>query len=1090
MSTASRIALRSAVVSTLLAGLAAQGKFVNYEDPQVKPIAVATYGGVEYVLACNTPDNSVEVYRAEWNLQAPIARVPVGLSPVTVKWNATTSEFFTCNFLGDSVTRERLEPDTSTTPATVRPVLEQTEWVGDEPSDIVFDPAGSTGVVTLHASGSVKRIVLGTLAPVTGVLPLGTFAPGHITPTAAPLNFYGAPHVPPTTTTLPVWAVKQARRIEVVSRVDGPHFYVLNTMGGELSSRSPYDLGLFAIDGSGGFHAVSGIGSTNLGFAVNAAGNRMFVVSQIAKNDGRMGVAAVANEPTGFVQTWLKVIDLPASGGPPTVVAEQTTGTGTKPLFRSIDLNRNYAVTGPTPVSVANRVAQATDVIVLPDPVAPTTAPEYVVLAGFGSEKVVILKPDAADPSGYTRTFAAISPVSSYPAAGPRGLAFSATSSQPGSTYPGLVFVLNRLDNSLAVVNPWTAAVTRRALGYDPTPANIRAGRKLLYTATATSGNVQEAMVSCSSCHVDARTDGLRWRLGDGHTGHVIPPHLIDGFDASALGTDPPEFPADKPEMVTQTLQGLVNYHLEPDVMQFMATNAPYHWRGDKVSVDEFNEAFVNLQDMTAISGTGPSAKGVSDTDMSTFVSFVNTIHHPPNPEQRLTRDHSGTQGNATDIVTGSGGLLGRKVYHIGMALLERSCVNCHSLPEGSSNTMTILGNVSTPFSSSGASPFTQHPFETAALRNVRSREMLVPIGYQATATTGTVLWPINGTSGLLHGGANSLGLTALASLTLNDNATHNFAFNTTQKEALTEFVRQLDTGTAPLVGFAWTQLSGSSPNDPAFDLALGQVHEANVGVAAYQRVSGVARGFWYDATTGLFQEESGSAVWSRDDLVSQLVGSDDVLIVQVTPAGSERRVAALDGVGAVLDPLAVPNQIEVLPMVPDTAFVGVHVFTDRIDPTTIVFPTPVPQSMLVQHALADAVVNSGSFGVPAIRHEPPRRFRVAGADILNGAKLGLESRWVPGVIVWFDLTPTDRVTETSDLPIWETVEELDATQTLALLCGGYAANGVMDVLLGNLTPTLPLDPASQNVYDVHVRNESGQTGSSGWVSLEVADQR
>jgi hypothetical protein len=46
MSTASRIALRSAVVSTLLAGLAAQGKFVNYEDPQVKPIAVATYGGV------------------------------------------------------------------------------------------------------------------------------------------------------------------------------------------------------------------------------------------------------------------------------------------------------------------------------------------------------------------------------------------------------------------------------------------------------------------------------------------------------------------------------------------------------------------------------------------------------------------------------------------------------------------------------------------------------------------------------------------------------------------------------------------------------------------------------------------------------------------------------------------------------------------------------------------------------------------------------------------------------------------------------------------------------------------------------------
>ncbi|MBK8098795.1 MAG: hypothetical protein IPK26_16910 [Planctomycetes bacterium] len=1033
----------------------AQGTFVNYEDPQVKPIAVATLGGQDHVLACNTPDNSIEIYRAEWSLQPAIARVPVGLSPVTVKWHAPSSSFYTCNFLGDSVSRVRLDI-VSTSPLTIDAVLEQTEYVGNEPADIAFDPAGGTAVVALHAAGQVRRINLADLSGVTPPLPLGTFAPAHVQPRLAAYVNAGAN----LANILPLWGVKQARRLEILP---DNRAYVLNTMGGEISARSPYDLGLFAIMPSGTpFHALSGVGTTNLGCAVNAAGDRMYVVSQIAQNVGRNGVVAVqlGNLETGFVQTWLQVIDLPVNG-PPVLLAEQILGpppaTG-KPAV-SIDLNRDYLPTAAvrSPVPVGERLAQVTDVIVVPPPSGSSTP--RIVLAAFGSDRIAVLRPDPTQASGYARTVVDLAPVAGgYGAVGPRGLAYSATAMEPGASTPGLVFALNRLDNSIAVVSPWTAALARRALTTDPTPASIRAGRKFLYTAKATSGT---QMVSCSSCHVDARTDGLRWRLGDTAPGSIIEPRLIDVAGVAS------HFAPNKPEMVTQTLQGLVDCHLEPDLMQFLATNAPYHWRGDKNSFQDFNEAFVNLQGMQP-TGAGAGPEGISSIEMDTYTAFVNTIHHPPNPEQLPEREF------------GSNGLVGRDLFHTLPALVGRSCVNCHALPEGSNNMITEVFSIDASRASVPPGTTQNHPFETAALRNVLARELLVPAtAFQPTPLpTQPVFWPIVGTSGLLHGGAGSVGaIPTQSSLTLNDNVFHNFALPLAQVSAITEFVRQLDTGSAPLIGFAWTETTVTGPNVANMDLATGQARAANVGVAAYLRVGALVRGYWYDPTIDQFVQEGGTGLFSRNRLQAQVAAPGDVLIVQVTPAASERRVASLTGITA---PLAGPAPTDILPlgMVPNTAYVGV---------TSLVTTAGAATGKLT--TLTAAAQTDGF--VPALRHEPPRRFRVAGNNIRHGAKLGLAHVIAPAVIVWFDLTATD-LTMTSGERIWETTDELDALQTMAHLCGGYLAPGVLSVLSGDLSPAVvaSLDPQGWNWYYFTVRNEDQTTGVSSGFQLVIDDLR
>jgi DNA-binding beta-propeller fold protein YncE len=1051
----------------------AQGRFVNYEDPQIAPIAVADLGNVHVLLVCNTPDNSLEIYQTT----APywlIARVPVGLSPVTVRWNPANDCAYTADFLGDSVSRVRLGPAAITPGGTVTLAArnERTSFVGDEPTDIAFAPAGPLAFVTLHKSGGLTMIDATTLQSIVPFAPLD-----------APSPLAGV-----------TWGVKAPRRIALLP--DG-RTYVLNTMGGEIRRDSLYDFGLYTSDPtnppaghSSSLYALSGLGSSNFGFAIDGVGRRMFVVSQIAKNQVA-GVDAVAAQPTGFVQTWLQIVDLRPGlpGDRPQLVREQTAGLPivgtTKPLFRSINLNRDYSQVAMTEVAPADALAQATDVALIED------VPGIVVrvaLAAFGSDKVALLTPDASQPSGWLIQRVAVPMLNTfggYSAVGPRGLAYDATAPDPTSlSRPGMLFVLNRLDNSLAVVNPWTASlVFQRALGNDPTPPEIRAGRRFLYSAFATSGN---GAVSCSSCHVDARTEGLGWRLGSlDPAGPAIPPHFHDG-DAQTTGSMP-NWPNDKPITVTQTLQGLVNYLLEPFDMQFIMTNAPYHWRGDRLQFQDFNDAFVRLQHRST---------PLTNDEMDRYTKFVNTIHHAPNPEQSKDRTFGGTTGNPDDPSTGSGALLGRKLFHIVPMVGPRSCVQCHHLPEGSSNTLTIVlkqrGSID---------PRTQvHPFETAATRSIFVREMVRTQGFAQTDLTQPIT--ITAPYGLLHAGIFTF--VPELSLSINDFVHRSFfplVIDPVKGDAVTRFLREFDSGTAPAIGLAATiDPLNAAVHTAVFDLLEQQAREANVGVAVHVR-GGVPRGYWFDVETGIYVQEGTLITVPRGQLLL-FAQNGETVWVEGTPTISERRVASVSGTPAMLTGAA-PSQLRLLPMVPDTAFAGVTDFTGNWDPNhsdpLLRFnwdPAfgPEPVSLKSQRTLQTAVL--GSFGVPTgnLRHEAPRRFRVSGQSIRHGARLGIElpsssPNDPPARTVWFDLVAT-RYRDDLGRTVWETAEELDPLQTMAWLCGGYWAPGVRDVLYGTIPPSNPLAPGTWNRYVATVQNEDGTTASTPARPLVIADVR
>ena len=142
-------------LASLCGVAAAQGTFTNFETPQTHPIEVATIGGVELVLVCNTPDNSLEVWTAA-SPPAQRARISVGMGPGTVRWNAGRQCAYACNLDGDSVSVVSV----AVSGTQVNAALLRTTAVGDEPADIAFSPNNAIAFVTKLNNGGPSNFVL------------------------------------------------------------------------------------------------------------------------------------------------------------------------------------------------------------------------------------------------------------------------------------------------------------------------------------------------------------------------------------------------------------------------------------------------------------------------------------------------------------------------------------------------------------------------------------------------------------------------------------------------------------------------------------------------------------------------------------------------------------------------------------------------------------------------------------------------------------------------------------------------------------------------------------------------------------------
>src|SRR5689334_5622062 len=119
--------------------------FTLFESGQVRPLALTPNGRL--LLACNTPDNRLEVFRVSRHGLRSLGSVAVGLEPVAVAAR-TDREAWVVNHLSDSVSIVRLDEDLEDgdedddrhgfgrqpSPGWVA----QTLLVGDEPRDVVF----------------------------------------------------------------------------------------------------------------------------------------------------------------------------------------------------------------------------------------------------------------------------------------------------------------------------------------------------------------------------------------------------------------------------------------------------------------------------------------------------------------------------------------------------------------------------------------------------------------------------------------------------------------------------------------------------------------------------------------------------------------------------------------------------------------------------------------------------------------------------------------------------------------------------------------------------------------------------------------
>jgi len=509
--------------------------FANFEGSQTNPIRLSA--DKMRLFAVNTPNASLSVFDVTTPASPRlIAEIPVGLEPVSVN-PLSDDEAWVVNQVSNSVSIVSVSKGIVTATIRVKP----------EPMDVVFTPSGQAFVsvsranqvaVIDTATHQISTVDLfGGNPRALAVSPDGqtvyvAFALSGNATTMIPSNL-APPQPPPTNPLLP--APPQVGLIVAASDTNYPTFLTYKMPDNDVAAIS-----------TGSSPAVvryySGVGTINLGLAVNPVTGDLFVANTDALN-------LTSFEPNlrgHWVNNRISRIQL---------------ATGQITPF---DLNPgiNYAVL-PNPAALATALAQPTGLVF--DPSA-----NFMYVAAFGTDRVA-----QVDTNGNVLWFVEVSPPSGSgsktdPAnkRGPRGLALNAAAQT--------LYCLNRISNTISVINTSTKTITSEiAVGNDPTPAAIKNGRGFLYDAKL-SGNGTGA---CASCHVDGDMDHLAWNLGD--PGGSITTVVQFGKTF--------EFHPMKGPMTTQTLRGLLNL-------------SPYHWRGDMVDFPAFNQAFVSLMGGSQIS--------------------------------------------------------------------------------------------------------------------------------------------------------------------------------------------------------------------------------------------------------------------------------------------------------------------------------------------------------------------------------------------------------------------------------------------------------------------------------------------------------
>jgi DNA-binding beta-propeller fold protein YncE len=904
--------------------------FTLFESGQVRPLALSA--DRRWVYATNTPDNRVEIFRIADRRLVPAGSVPVGLEPVALAERAA-GELWVVNHLSDSVSIVDVRD-----PA--RAHVTRTLLVGDEPRDIVF--AGTRRdrafITTAHRGQNTGRDPQLT-TPGVGRADVWVFDADHLGaklgggPLTVITLFADTPRalaVTPDGRTVYAAAFQSGNRTtalneRVITRDGGMPPPFTDAQGAaapptslvvkfridpadhqyhwldnvdrrwdEQVKLSLPDKDVFAIDAASNPPvarpgAFAGVGTVLFNMAVNPVSGKVYVANTDARNEvrfeGHNVVGPTQGAPAGsvrghFAESRITAID-PASGA-----------VTPRHLNKHID----YSVDG-TPAEAAKTLASPTGMVITPDG-------KTLYVAALGSQKVGVfstaeLETDTFVPSQANQI--------ALTGGGPTGVALDASR--------GLLYVLTRFDNAIAIVDTRAKRQIDRVAMYSPEPRNVIEGRKFLYDATATSSHGDSA---CAGCHIFGDFDSLAWDLGDpdGAIEPIPGPFVSDPISPPGFQTILHSL---KGPMTTQSLRGLANH-------------GPMHWRGDRTGgTDEtlqhilpsaqpdtgtFDEQIAFKKFNVAFPALLGRAAPLTDAEMQAFTDFVLQITYPPNPIRNLDNSLTPDQQAGRDLFfshTPDGAELNSDPVH--------SCNGCHVLdPQANAQfgvdkpgffgtdgrysfepetqffkvphlrnmyqKVGMFGNDDTtvPGDDSPIQGFLPEPFDSTAFQGDQVRGF----GFLHDGSVDT-MFRFQGAVGFLRGAVNPAGFPA-----------DDLAANFQQRRQVEAFMLAFDSNVAPIVGQQVT-LAGDSREDELARVALLEARAAagECDLVVHGFFGTRVFGYLYEPSTGTFLPDALHAMKLTDASLRALrrVGT---LTFTAVPPHAGRRIALdrnLDGV-------------------------------------------------------------------------------------------------------------------------------------------------------------------------------------------------
>ena len=924
--------LLCAAASLLLASTASsQTSFITFESGPVRPLALSPDG--QQLFAVNTPDNHLEIFDvATGGVLTHVASVPVGMEPVAVAARSN-DEVWVVNHLSDSVSII----DLTVSPAQVVRTL----LVGDEPRDIVFAGTGGNrafittahrGQHRTHASISgvfggsnpadpqlttegigradvwvFDATSLGTsiggtpieivtffadtpralaVSPDRNTIYLAAFHSGNqttvINETVVPDGFDsagpsgGAPGGVPGPDDN--FAGDAAPETGVIVKFDGVNWKdVLGRNWDLLVNLSLPDHDVFSINAntlaSGSIVEFDHVGTILFNMAVNPINGNVYVTNIELPNQIHFegpGIHGGSTVQGHLSESRITVLD--PSG--PSVDPQH--------LNQHIDYTKLH-----TDVPDLVDVSQIGHSLATPLQPVVSSDGSTLYVAAFGSSKVGVFDTSDIEDPGFEANFDPITESANYitTAGGPSGLALDEANNR--------LYVMQRFDNSVAVIDLATKATLETHSLHNPEPASVVAGRPFLYDALNTSGNGE---ASCSSCHIFGDFDSLAWNLGDPDATTSI----NNQPSSSILQTETIFHPMKGP-MTTQTLRGL-------------ATHGAMHWRGDRLDgffgTDPCTEpsgapcsedlSFRNF--IVAFEGLVGKEGTISSAQMQDFTDFMLQVFLPPNPVRSLDNSLTTTEQAGEDLFFSCGpGTTECELFDSNATDTVEDCDGCHN-----------LNPIAGFFGTGGEQSFEgeRQNFKVAHMRNLYTK-----VGMFGTSTDDLHLGDQVRGFGFLHNGSIDTVSSFLQSPV--------FSLDAAEESDLAQFALAFPTDLAPIVGQQVTLASGDlvttncgseafccpapvagpPQSDSAcervdtlidrastsFDSLMlgGSVTECDLIVMG--SVGGVTRG-WVRESAGFFRDDTDNTI--SDASLRALAGSEGPLTYTCAPPGSGNRMA------------------------------------------------------------------------------------------------------------------------------------------------------------------------------------------------------